>query len=154
MGQRARGWRSPARGPSDPKPFSEGGAPVKLLPSSEWTGAIRATVALYKRLAQVMVRRSIEVRIAVEPDVWWAACYGPCGVMHLNKGRLGAAFFAEGASERVLDLLIHELGHEYCADHLSKDYYRALTKLGARLALAVAADPGLLAHDPDAPPGR
>ena len=27
-------------------------------------------------------------------------------------------------------LLIHEYGHHYCNDHLSKEFYRALTKLG------------------------
>ncbi|MBU8546147.1 MULTISPECIES: ATP-binding protein [Roseomonadaceae] len=132
-----------------PKAFAEGGAKIKLLPESEWSSHIRATVALYQRLAQMMIGRAIEVRIAVDADVKWLACYGPAGLMYLNKHRLGVKFFLEGPSERVLDLLIHELGHEYSGDHLSSDYYDALTKLGARLALGVAADPGLLAYRPD-----
>ena len=31
--------------------------------------------------------------------------------------------------EEQLDFLIHEYGHHCCNDHLSKDFYRALTKL-------------------------
>ncbi|MGG5819360.1 ATP-binding protein [Falsiroseomonas sp. HW251] len=134
-----------------PKPFHADGSPLILLNPSEWSGAIRATVALYKRLAKVLVGHPIRVEIANEPRIFWAACYGPEGTLFLNKGRLGAAFFAKGPSEPVLDLLIHELGHEYCGDHLSDRYYRALTRLGARLAVAVAADPELLAYDANAP---
>ena len=66
--------------------------------------------------------------------------------MYLNRSRLGRRFFEGGASVEVLDLLIHELGHEYASDHLSRDYYDALTKIGARLALAVANEPDLLAE--------
>jgi hypothetical protein len=40
--------------------------------------------------------------------------------------------------------LIHELGHEYCGNHLDADYYRALTDLGAKLSLAVADRPAIL----------
>jgi hypothetical protein len=47
-------------------------------------------------------------------------------------------------SERALDLLIHEFGHEDEGNHLSERYYDALTRLGARLALLVAADPSLI----------
>jgi hypothetical protein len=71
-----------------------------------------------------------------------AARYGQ-GSLLLNKVRLGRGFFDE-LNEPVVDLLIHELGHEYESNHLSDDYYRALTKLGARLAFAVANDPTLL----------
>ena len=38
------------------------------------------------------------------------------------------------ALREINDLLIHELGHHYCSNHLSSDYYDALTKLGAKLA--------------------
>jgi hypothetical protein len=58
--------------------------------------------------------------------------------------KLGTGFFQSGYSQRVLDLLIHELGHEYESNHLSANYYHALTKIGARLALAVAANPNLI----------
>jgi hypothetical protein len=31
------------------------------------------------------------------------------------------------------DLIIHEFGHEYCSNHADANYYKALTKLGAKL---------------------
>ena len=49
------------------------------------------------------------------------------------------AFF--DSREEQLDLLIHEYGHHYCNDHLSKEFYRALTKLGARMTALVLKKP-------------
>ncbi len=127
-----------------PKPYTKDGRPVAFLAPEDWSADERGMVALYKRLAPHLIDREIRVRIVVEPTVGWLACYGPRGEMHLNKGSLGDAFFAGGASEEALDLLIHELGHQWESDHLSRGYYDALTKIGARLALAVAKEPGLL----------
>ena len=50
-----------------------------------------------------------------------------------NLSRCGRAFFDNGISDDVNDLLIHEFGHHYASDHLSADYYRALCKVGARM---------------------
>lgn len=36
-------------------------------------------------------------------------------------------------SEEVLSLFIHELGHYYSSDHLSKSYYDGLCLIGAKL---------------------
>ncbi|WP_120010748.1 ATP-binding protein [Teichococcus vastitatis] len=127
-----------------PKPFTPGGPPLQTLPREAWSDAEQALVALYQRLAPHLIGQPIEVKLALAPDAFWAACYGPAGPLYLNRPKLGRRFFKGGASEEALDLLIHELGHHYAGDHLSDDYYRALTKLGARLALAVARDPRLL----------
>jgi hypothetical protein len=97
----------------------------------------------YERLAPLLVGHAIRVVIVSNPDILWGACYGP-GPLRLNKGRLGAAFFKSGASEQALDLLIHEFGHEWEGSHLTRAYYAALIKLGARLALVVARNPDLL----------
>lgn len=128
-----------------PKPFEPDGVPLKTIPPEDWSAEERATVELYKRLAPHLVHRPIKVVMAFTKNKW-RACYGPAGTLYLNKRLLSRAFFAGGASEDALGLLIHEMGHEYSGDHLSTEYYRALTKVGARLALAVARDPGLLKH--------
>ena len=47
------------------------------------------------------------------------------------------------ASDEQTALLIHEFGHEYESDHLSKAYYDALCKVGAALVRAMA-EPGIL----------
>jgi hypothetical protein len=127
-----------------PKPYREGGPPVPLLPRAEWSAAQARLVALYERLAPHMIGRPIEVRIVLAPNNKFQACFGPGSPLDLNHPHLGDRFFEAGCSPRTLDLLIHELGHEYESNHLSQGYYRALTKIGARLALAVAGDPTLL----------
>ncbi len=130
-----------------PKPYAEDGSPVQVLPRTEWSVAQRAVVALYERLAPHLIDRGIEVRIVVAPRNKFRACYGPRWPLDLNSPHLGRRFFESGCSNDVLDLLIHELGHEYESNHLSEGYYRALTRIGARLALAVARDPTLLRCD-------
>ena len=42
-------------------------------------------------------------------------------------------WFEAGVTEAAIDLIIHEFGHEYESDHLSEDYYAALTKIGAKM---------------------
>jgi hypothetical protein len=126
------------------KPFSPDGLPLPLLPRSEWSASERTMVDLYKRLGPHLVETQIEEEITACKDVDWMACYGPGCPIILCRPKLGSAFFADGASERALALLIHELGHHYAGDHLSREYYDALTRLGARLALAVAKDPEIL----------
>ena len=51
-------------------------------------------------------------------------------------------------SEAQFALLIHEYGHHYCGDHLCKDFYRALAKLGARMTM-LALDKPEVFHDRD-----
>ena len=43
--------------------------------------------------------------------------------------------------EEQLDFLLHEYGHHCCNDHLSKDFYRALTTLGARMTVLALKKP-------------
>ena len=67
------------------------------------------------------------------------------GNQHLrfNMGRLGRKWFNQITAETV-ELVLHELAHEFCEDHLSSEYHRALTSLGVKLALAAANDPSIL----------
>lgn len=94
------------------------------------------------RLAQVIIGRSISITLFSDMADPAEARYGG-GSLLLNKVRLGREFFDE-LNERVVDLLLHELGHECASNHLSDDYYQALSSSGARLAFAVAKDPSLL----------
>ena len=84
-----------------------------------------------------LLQCDIGVHIAREPAWNYSATYGP-GRLTFNLSRCGHKFFDRGITDDVNDLLIHEFGHHYASDHLSEDYYRALTRLGAgmvRLAL-------------------
>ena len=76
----------------------------------------------------------------------WRACYGTGHLLgwsefDFNVGVLGRRWFANGVTEDTDGLIIHELGHEFCTNHADTNYYRALTKLGARLKAAALAEP-------------
>ncbi|KAA5611900.1 ATP-binding protein [Rhodovastum atsumiense] len=128
-----------------PKPFSPGGSPLVLVQEHVWSAGEHSFAALARRVALATIDADIAVKIADDPGWRFDGCYGKRRLI-ANRAALGRRFFEEGASERVLDFLLHELGHEWAPDHLSEDYHRALTKLGARLALAAAREPGLLEH--------
>ena len=104
---------------------------------------MREVVALAKRLARALLNEEIEVRIANEFGANWVANYAP-GSLAFNYGRLGAGFF-EGPRATILDLVIHEFGHHYVSNHLSVEFYRALTDLRARMTELALAAPELFA---------
>lgn len=126
-----------------PRPDSEGGAAREYLNESKWTPAIREVVALTRRVSAAIIGAEIEVRVA--SDVTWpfAATYGARRFTY-NVGRLGHRFF-EGPIEDILDLINHELGHEWASSHLSDDYYRALTKIGGKMTALALTSPHLFA---------
>ncbi len=133
-----------------PKPYSPDGPPLNLLPPEAITADMRRIEALAKKLAKALIGKSIKVRWADEPTWDVLATFGPGGPLTLNAAGLGQKWLTitdEQASEEVLSLLIHEFGHEYESDHLSRAYYRALTMLGARLARMSAKDPSLICYD-------
>lgn len=124
-----------------PKPYDPDGEPYKILTPSDQEARVIEGI---RRIARALIGHQITVHLTSEVGIPAAATYGKGCVFVLNKVKLGNQFFTNGISEDVVDLTIHELGHEYESDHLSTRYYHALTKLGARLAFAVKADPTLL----------
>ena len=70
----------------------------------------------------------------VNDITWWpAATYGKGCPLTMNLGSLGHRWFNEPNLDRVNDLLLHEFGHEVESNHLSANYYKALTRFGAGL---------------------
>ena len=126
-----------------PKPYSEGGKPLTLVDPGKYTPQIAAVVAYVHRIAHLLVPelKSLQVDIANQATWPFAATYGP-GRLVLNLGRLGHGFFA-GPITPINDLLLHEFGHHYAADHLSLDYHNAITALGARMTSLALEQPGL-----------
>lgn len=126
-----------------PKPYSEDGDALKILPPSKWTADMHKVVAYIMGLAPHLIGRPIaNVQIANDAQWPFAATYGPETGLTLNAGRLGHRWFG-GPLRLINDLLIHELGHHYCSNHLSSDYYKALTSLGARMVDLALSKPGL-----------
>ena len=63
--------------------------------------------------------------------------------MSFNVGDLKEEWFEGPLREDQIDLVIHELGHEYAANHFSREYNDALTKLGSQAVKLALDNPGL-----------
>ncbi len=118
-----------------PKPFAADGRPMTL--AKEITGGMREVEDYAKRIAATVLGANVSVTFAADTSWPFEATYGQ-NRLTFNAGRLGQKWF-DLAGNRVAidDLLIHEFGHHYASDHLSEDYYRALTSIAARFIDAV-----------------
>ncbi|PWU19841.1 MAG: hypothetical protein C5B50_05275 [Verrucomicrobia bacterium] len=103
------------------------------IPESKWTSGMSEVAAFALSMADKILNRKIVVKFCSTPHHLGAASYGPSGELVFNKLRLGSEWFDHGISEDVLQLLIHEFGHEYSPDHLSSEYHEALCRIGAKL---------------------
>lgn len=117
------------------------GPSVKVIEPSEYTPGMKRTVAFAKWFGENVVGlgSGVTVKIVHTTNNFAAAYGGRC--LDLNLLRLGHQFF-DGDLEQIIDILIHEFGHEYESDHLSANYYRALTRIGAQATMAALASPG------------
>lgn len=122
-----------------PKPFSPDGAPLILIPRSEWTNGMVRFARYVMDLAPHLVRRDVEVRFTAERTWQFRAAYGG-GVLTVSVAKLGRTWFDEGPNSDTDELLIHEFAHEEGGgDHLSCQYHEALCVIGSRfVALALA----------------
>jgi hypothetical protein len=125
-----------------PKPFSDdpNAEPADFIPKEKWTPAMKRVAEYAKKMAQAVLDEGITVTMANTSNPF-AACYGKrLGFMGpreaeltFNVRRLGKRWFEEAleCTQKLDDLLIHEFGHEYSSDHLSEEYHKALSKIGA-----------------------
>jgi hypothetical protein len=130
------------------------------VPESEYTGGMKLVIDYYRWLAPVLVGEYVTVEIVRVPDQNFVACYKNPALsgdeitralsvfngaeLRLNLSKLGHKWFADqkdGIQEKGDDLLVHELGHHYAENHLSVEYYDALTKLSARFVALALREP-------------
>jgi hypothetical protein len=121
------------------KPYDEHGEEeVKVIPTAKWTADQKTVVEFAELLHSTLLGIDVSVRI-VHTFNHFDACY-TTGHLDLNQRSLGHKWFKATNLEGWIDLLVHEFGHRFSGDHLSADYYRALTKLAARLAVELSQD--------------
>jgi hypothetical protein len=130
-----------------PSPRPEGERQEK--PREQWTDGMLRHAAFVRLLSFKLMMADVEIAVVDDPtSMNFSAAF--MRLPHSNKGRfsfnyrsLGAKFFdLSPVDEGPLSLTIHELGHFYESDHLSRGYYKALTDLGARCARVALDDPG------------
>lgn len=120
-----------------PDPYSDDpDAPeVDEYPQESWTTAMERVVEFTAIAAEKLLGISINIRL-VSTTNGFGACWVEGGLQsgfHFNVTRLGRSWFEPENRANIIDLIIHEFGHHYSGDHLSEEYYDALTDLGARM---------------------
>lgn len=123
--------------------------PVEVIPEPDWSEGMLAIFDYTQGVAQRLIGKTLIIRFVHWPrreGGTWRACYGAGHVLGMsmfdyNVGVLGRQWFGNGVTEDTDSLILHELGHEFCTNHADENYYRALTKLGARLKAAAIAEP-------------
>jgi hypothetical protein len=125
------------------KPYSkdEDAKNVTVIPDERWTGGMKQVADYAVFLGQELMGIAVTVTF-VNTTNNFAACYAAGGDLHFNLFRLGHKWFEGGITEDVDRLLIHEFGHQYSGDHLSKEYHDALCLLGAKLKRLALEKPG------------
>ena len=122
----------PAASKLFPQEFVNG----KEIPESKWTEGQHTIANLARFISKQALGFEVTVRIVESPKATVAAQYGnKCLTFNLSK--LGKRWFVykDGSNwERVIELIIHELGHQY-GSHLTQQYYDGLCKIGTKLAL-------------------
>jgi hypothetical protein len=122
-----------------PKPYSNdpNAEPAEMIPSSDWTKGMKEIYEYTNKLSVWLLNTS-RIRVRFMKHFNALACFSGdsetvgCGI-DFNVGSLGKDFFANGITEEVDELILHEFSHYYCSDHLDERYYHALSKLGAKL---------------------
>lgn len=119
--------------------YSADGTPEEVLEQDDWNDDHWTVSQLAKSIANVL-GFSIKVRMVLDKrrfgtaDAWYGS-----RVLHFNYRRLGKKWFKDEKRQGHIRLIIHELAHEYEMNHLSEDYHMACCRIGAKVALAVAA---------------
>jgi hypothetical protein len=134
-----------------PKPYSDDpNAPVaKRWPDEKVTEGMER----YRAFVELLAQRVLGVRIDdwrwVDSTNHFSMCCGPVKKTsdasisyHVNVPALGVEWFDRFpmSSPEIVDLTIHELGHNDGALHLTNQYYDNLTEIGGKLAIAIMDD--------------
>jgi len=122
-----------------PKAWS-GAASCTKIPTEEWTDGMKNIRAFCVDFAARIMGVDVSVQFFNESQTSTIAAYGG-RELTFNIGRLGYKWFNEPILSDVVDLVIHEFGHEYEPDHLSDKYYRALTGLSGKSTQLALDDP-------------
>lgn len=124
--------------------FSPGGED-RWVPRDKWTPAMHMVAEYTIDVCRELLDKPVTVSILSDITESYGACFGDLGFV-FNLGRLGHDFFNEcdnGPTDRLNQLIIHELGHYFSSNHLDEKYHEALCNLGAKMTKLALAKPQL-----------
>ncbi len=120
-----------------PKPFSPDGKPLTYISPDK---AMQEMAAYAQRVARATLSPSLGITVLFTGERKWpfSAAFGPSGILYLNAGLLGTDWFHLDKNQEKIDaLLIHEFAHWRVSNHLSREFFDELCRIGAALAKAV-----------------
>lgn len=128
-----------------PKPFSDDGTPLDIIAPGAQSPAQQSFVDYAQRIASRLVGSPVICRLTEERNWKFSGAYSPGDLIVHWRAVSGA--WERGDRVPINDLLLHEVAHHDrgCANHLSEEYYRALSRLGARLTQLALDEPRLFA---------
>lgn len=97
------------------------------------------------RIAKQIIGVELTVRIMKSPKSTVAAQYGvdpkkpSCGILIFNVSSLGKDFFNPPVNAKVIDLIVHELGH-HAGHHTEASYHDLITKMAGQLVMLALTD--------------
>ena len=112
---------------------------AESVPEDKWTPGMANLAAYAHELAWRVIHKSVDVRFEKRFGAIDAANYGN-GRLCFNVSKLGYAWFDQGPCERVNDLLIHELAHEF-GHHLTEEFDDGLSRIGAKMVQLALSEP-------------
>lgn len=128
---------SPSYSPYSDHPDAK---PAKFIPEEEWSAAMKNVAQYAHELAWKLMKVPLDVRFeANRMTDPWSANYGG-GTLTFNFARVGRAFFEDGVTERLNDLLLHEFAHHF-GGHLTDEFDDAMSRLGSKLWHIAMAEP-------------
>jgi hypothetical protein len=117
-----------------------GGNKDTRVPEDQWHDDLRRSVAMMKALGGMVLNLPLQIEVVNDPGNHFQAWYGKGGYLTLNIKYL----HNPADTEPMLGLLLHEIAHERCSDHLLDAYHAALSEFGAKLAVVTALHPDLV----------
>jgi len=102
---------------------------------------MKAVGDLAKKIAKRFLNVTITTTFLSSPQATTLASYDPNSkTLTFNVARLGVDFFSPPVSEPVIDLLLHELGHQNGL-HTEASYHQTITNLAAKLVVTALKEP-------------
>ena len=120
----------------------------KWVPREKWTPAMHTVAEYTIDVCRELLDKPVSVSILSDITERYAACFGELGFV-FNLGRLGHAWFNAAMNEakhptvELNQLILHELGHSACSNHLDERYHEALCSLGAKMTKLALTKPKL-----------
>lgn len=113
--------------------------PRVVVSEEEWTPSMKALAELCTATAPHVIGVKVKVEFFNNPTVGAVATYG-ARTISFNVGRLGRKWFFESSMAKILSVVVHEFAHEVSGNHLSQEYYDALTDIGAKMVALALGD--------------